>query len=106
MVNKHDFTVSTIGDIVGVAVEYELHLEPNRFINLIDLYRTYLDHRKVDDRNTQSEPATFLQFVVNQSLLDKAALAVLFSTGDRINTPIALQLESSQQTLAQTQSQP
>jgi len=41
--DKNAVSVSDVlTEIIGVAIEYDLHVKPNRFINLMDLYSRYL----------------------------------------------------------------
>lgn len=92
--NKH---LRLLTDIAGAIVEYDLHLERNRLVNFIDLYRAYLQHlygkhRQLDANTSQ---ATFQQFIFDQTLLDKAASAVTLESGETVTAPIALHFQKS-----------
>lgn len=90
MSTKHDQIIDLLTDIVGSAIEYDMHYEPNRFIFFIDLYRVYLRGLQSSGEGKDSDPVTFQQFIFNQTLIDTAASTATFETGERLKAPTAL----------------
>lgn len=96
--NKNDRVVDTLNSIVSSAIEYELHIEPNVLINFIDYYCTYLQsmsqksvHFKSGNSNIISAiPATFLEFIFDQTLLNETALVITAETGEQVTVLSAL----------------
>jgi len=81
----------TLSEIIGVAIEYDLHLEPNQFINYMDLYCRYLQTRCHNVKGIVQGKVNFYHFICNQSLLDTAASATENETGEAMVAPKALQ---------------
>lgn len=81
----------TLAEILGVAMEYDLHLEPNKFINYVDLYRSYLSTCRGITTGESQAIAPFYQFICSQSLLDAATSAIEIETGELMIAPSAFQ---------------
>jgi len=82
-------------EIASAIVEYDLHLDQNRLVNFIDLYRAYLQqlydkHKRQDSKTVQ---VSFQQFIFDQALLDAAASAVAIESRETVIAPIALQVQ-------------
>ena len=90
MSNNSSSVPETLSEIIGVAIEYDLHLEPNQFINYIDLYRMYLLTLRDGANSAVQNTVSFYQFICSQPLLDTAASATEFETGQPIVAPTAL----------------
>jgi len=86
----------TLSNIVGAIVEYELHLEPNKLINFIDFYRVYRQSFSSNSQLIDSivVPATFTQFIFDQSLLDTAAQVISIEAGEHVDAPVALHIQN------------
>lgn len=83
-----------VSEIIAVAIEYDLHREPNQFINYMDLYSRYLADRRDKNPVSDSAAASFYEFVTSQTLLDSAALATETETGEALVPPPTLQATS------------
>lgn len=96
MSNNTGSVPEALAEILGVAMEYDLHLEPNKFVNYVDLYRTYLSTcRDITNRDITTgatpDTASFYQFICSQTLLDSATSAVEIETGELMIAPQAFQ---------------
>ena len=81
----------TLADIIGVAVEYDLHLDPTNFINYLDLYSRFLLIQRDSNQDIAGEAENFYQFISNQLLLDLTASAIEVELGEPTAAPVALQ---------------
>lgn len=94
MTNNKASVSRVLTEIIGVAIEYELHLEPNKFMNLMDLYSCYLrtgcNSNGVGNIAEAETTVDFHQFISNQSLLNSAALLTEIETGEPLIAPTAL----------------
>jgi arginyl-tRNA--protein-N-Asp/Glu arginylyltransferase len=90
MSNHTSDVPEVLSEIIGVAIEYDLHLAPNQFITYLDLYSRYLLKWRDSENVTPINVASFYQFVSDQSLLDSAVLATESETGEQIVAPSAL----------------
>jgi len=95
MDNKSRDVPETLSEIIGVAIEYDLHLEPNRFINYMDLYCSYLLTRRASTAAVTGVTANFYQFICSQSLLNITVSATESETGETIVAPRALQHQTT-----------
>ncbi len=86
-------TGATLSEIIGVAVEYNLHLKPDEFIRYLDLYSTYLNRTEVIEDKKVGYPANFYEFISSQKTLDLAASMATFDTGEVIIAPTAFRYE-------------
>jgi hypothetical protein len=85
-------TSATLSEILGVAVEYDLHLKPNEFIQYLDLYSTYISLSESVTETAVESPATFFEFITSQSLLELASSMTTIETGERLIAPAALKI--------------
>jgi len=92
---KNRSTSATLSEILGVAVEYDLHLKPNEFLQYLDLYSTYLSLSEGATETSGKSPATFFEFISSQSLLELASSMTTFETGERLIAPVALQFREN-----------
>jgi len=90
IMSKNSGVPETLAEIVGVAIEHDLHLEPNRFINYVDLYRQYLLVKRESTQGDAYNPAGFYQFINSQTLLEIAASEIEIETGEPIAAPKTL----------------
>jgi len=91
MVNNTSKVPEALFEIIAVAIEYNLHLEPNRFINYIDLYCRYLIAQRDSSKFELETTVCFYQFICNQTLLDIAAASTESDTEGPVMAPAALQ---------------
>jgi len=84
---------ATLSDVVGVAVEYDLHLEPDRFIQYVDLYRVYIESYESITNPSFENHETFQTFITTQSLLDQAASLTQSETGEHLTPPNAFRTQ-------------
>lgn len=89
-------TSATLSDIIGVAVEYDLHLKPNEFIQYLDLYSTYISSTESSSKSVKQTsvvaPVTFFKFISSRSLLELAASMTSIETGEQLMAPAPLQI--------------
>lgn len=82
-----DNVINTLTDIVGTAVEHDLHSDPTTFIQQIDLYRVHLETHSNQQFATV---ASFQQFLSSQNLLDNAAANATSLDGELVIAPKAM----------------
>jgi len=83
-------TSATLAEIIGVAVEYNVHLDPNKFVQYLDLYCTYLAHNESVADTAVGSPATFYEFISSASMLESVSSMTTFETGERLDAPAPL----------------
>jgi len=95
---KNKEIVESLTGIVSSAVEYDLHIEPIRLVNLMYFYCNYLEstfprHVYVSDKiiELRAVPATFSQFIFNQTLLDETAANLSNEEGEHVMAPKAIE---------------
>ena len=86
-------TGATLSEILGVAVEYNLHLNPDEFIRYLDFYSAYLSRTEDIEGKKVGDPANFYEFISSQNTLNLAASMATFETGEVIMAPTAFRYE-------------
>lgn len=92
--------IESLTDLTEVACEYQENLNLIQLINLIDLYRAYLDtvsgsssfNAEGSAADGQREVADFHRFVRDEQLLEIAAAAAERQCGSAVAVPTPLQL--------------
>jgi len=94
---KDPSVVDCLNSILSSAVEYDLQLEPARLVNFVYFYCAYLQSaipRSVCVKDNFVDfnivPATFLQFIFDQTLLNETATYIASEEGEQITAPTAL----------------